>query len=97
MKQEKTDTTKGGPIVKIEGLYAKEIPTPRNGNALKRKRPMNVSRRNDGVMVIDLLDDSDEDLPNTDNGQEEDEVVFVSVRQVKRLKGATEPRVKTEK
>lgn len=84
--------------MKIEGLNAKEIPAPRNGNTLKRKRPLNVSRRNDGVTIVDLLDDSDEDLAHTDNGQEEeDEVVFVSERQVRRLKGAPEPRVKAEK
>jgi hypothetical protein len=97
MKQQKTDTTQGGPIVKIEGLNAKQTSAPRSGEVLKRKRPLNVSRRSDGVMIIDLLDDSDEDLPHTDNGQEEDEVVFVSERQVKRLKGAPEPRVKAEK
>jgi hypothetical protein len=82
--------------VKSEGPNAEQIAAPRNGNVLKRKRPLNVSRRNDGVMIIDLLDDSDEDLPHTDNGQEEDEVVFVSERQVKRPKGAPEPRVKAE-
>jgi hypothetical protein len=96
MKQQKTDPTQGGPIVKIEGLNAKQTPAPRNGNMLKRKRPLNVSRRNDGVMVVDLLDDSDEDLPHTENGQEDDEVVFVSDRQVRRLKGASEPRMKAE-
>lgn len=83
--------------MKTEGSYAKQTAVPRNGKVLKRKRPLNVSRRNDGVVIIDLLDDSDEDLPHTGNGQEEDEVVFVSERQVKRLKGAPELRVKAEK
>jgi hypothetical protein len=82
--------------VKIEGLNAKQTSAPRSGEVLTRKRPLNVNRRSDGVMIIDLLDDSDEDLPHTDNGQEEDEVVFVSERQVKRPKGAPEPRVKAE-
>ncbi len=83
--------------MKIEGLNAEQTPTPRNGNVLKRKRTLNMSRRNDGVVVIDLLDDSDEDLPHMENGQEDDEVVFVSERQVRRPKGAPEPRVKAEK
>jgi hypothetical protein len=82
--------------VKIEGLNAKQTSAPRSGEVLKRKRPLNVSRRSDGVMIIDLLDDSDEDHPHTDNGQEEDEVVFLSEQQVKRPKGAPEPRVKAE-
>jgi hypothetical protein len=84
-------------VIKVEGGKGKtsEPAAPIEKGTLNRTRTLNVSKKNDGVVIVDLLDaDSNDDVPDAD---EDDDVVFVSERPVKKPEGACEPRVKTEK
>ncbi len=85
--------------MKIEGSRADrtERPAPKCEEGLKRKRPLNVNKRNDGVIVINLLNDDDTDSEDMENEQEDEDLVFVSERQGKKPKGTAGPIVKAEK